>query len=185
MPDDTIIVDDGVSSTLMLRENTEGAAPYDLLPAATGGQIGSGVAIGAGAAVACPDHKVIVLSGDYTRMQDNSALWNLATENLNVLVINYNNKGSTTLEMEMSRVPRGEAQPKSLKMVHITKPEIDYAGMAETMGVPATKATTAEEFYDQFEAAMANNGPNFIDAEIVRILPMLRQMVRPDMFGTG
>ena len=66
MPEDTIVVDDGVLESMTFRENTEGAAPYDLLVAATGGAIGGGVPLGVGAAIACPDRKVIVLSGDYT-----------------------------------------------------------------------------------------------------------------------
>jgi len=178
MPEDTIVVDDGVSESLMFREHTEGAAPHDLLPAATGGQIGSGVPLAAGAAVACPDRKVILLTGDYTLMQGNSALWNLAAQNLDVLVICYNNGGSAALEMELARVRRAEAQKKSLDMVHIRKPHIDYAGMAETMGVPATRVDTAEEFHEQFAQAMQNKGPRFIDAKIVSNLPMLVKMVR-------
>jgi len=180
MPENTIVVDDGVSETIMFREHTEGAAPHDLLPAPTGGQIGSGVPIAAGAAVACPDRKVILLSGDYTLMQCSSALWNLAAQNLDVLVICYNNGGSAALEMELGRVRRAEAQEKSLSMVHIRKPPIGYGAMAESMGVPATSASTAEEFHEQFGDAMQNKGPRFIDAKIVSNLPMLMKMVRGD-----
>ena len=178
MPENTIVVDDGVLSTLNLRENTEGAAPFDLLPAATGGQIGSGVPIAAGAAVACPDRKVILLSGDYTLMQCSSALWNLAAQNLDVLVVNYNNGGSGALEMELARVRRGEAQAKSLKMVHIREPYIDYAEMAHSMGVPSTVANTAEEFHEQFANAMQNKGPHFIDAKVESMAPMMVAMMR-------
>ena len=178
MPENTIVVDDGVLSTLNFRENTEGAAPFDLLPAATGGQIGSGVPIAAGAAVACPDRKVLLLSGDYTLMQCSSALWNLAAQNLDVLVVNYNNAGSGALEMELARVRRGEAKEKSLKMVHIREPEIDYAAMSRSMGVPATVANTAEEFHEQFAAAMDNKGPHFIDAKFESITPMMVAMMR-------
>jgi len=178
MPEDTIVVDDGVLSTLNFRENTEGAAPFDLLPAATGGQIGSGVPIAAGAAVACPDRKVLLLSGDYTLMQCSSALWNLAAQNLDVLVVNYNNAGSGALEMELARVRRGDAQDKSLAMVHIRAPYIEYADMAQSMGVPATVANTAEEFHEQFAAAMENKGPRFIDAKFEPLTPMMVDMMR-------
>ena len=178
MPADTIVVDDGVLSTMNLRENTEGAAPHDLLPAATGGQIGSGVPIAAGAAVACPDNKVLLLTGDYTLMQCGSALWNLAAQNLDVLVVNYNNAGSGALEMELARVRRGDAQDKSLAMVHMRAPYIDYAEMAHSMGVPATVANTAEEFHEQFAAAMENKGPRFIDAKFESITPVMVDMMR-------
>jgi len=178
MPADSIVVDDGVLSTLNFRENTEGAEPFDLLPAATGGQIGSGVPIAAGAAVACPDRKVILLSGDYTLMQGNSALWNLASQNLDVLVVNYNNGGSAALEMELARVRRGDAQDKSLDMVHIRKPHIEYDKMAESMGVPTSVANTTEEFHTQFADAMKTKGPHFIDAKVESMAPMMVAMMR-------
>lgn len=180
MPEDTIVVDDGVAESMMFREHTEGAAPHDLLPAPTGGQIGSGVPLAAGAAVACPNRKVILLTGDYTLMQCSSALWNLAAQELDVLVICYNNGGSAALEMELARVRRAQAKEKSLAMVHIRKPPIDYAGMAETMGVPASKAGTAEEFHEQFAQAIEKKGPHFIDAKILSNLPMMMKMVRGD-----
>ncbi|MFC1830722.1 acetolactate synthase large subunit [Thermodesulfobacteriota bacterium] len=178
MPADTIVVDDGVMSTMMFRENTEGAEPFDLLPAPTGGQIGSGLPIAAGAAVACPDRKVILLSGDYTLMQCNTALWNLAAQNLDVLVVNYNNGGSAALEGELARVRRGEAQEKSLDMVHIRKPYIEYNKMAESMGVPSSIANTAEEFHAQFTDAMKTKGPHFIDAKVESLAPMMVAMHR-------
>jgi thiamine pyrophosphate-dependent acetolactate synthase large subunit-like protein len=35
----------------------------------------------------------------------------------------------------------------------------------EGHGVPATRATTAEEFHQQFEAAMRMKGPHLIEAQ--------------------
>jgi len=39
------------------------------------------------------------------------------------------------------------------------------------MGVPATRATTAEEFHLQFAAAMATKGPRLIEAIVVQQIP--------------
>jgi thiamine pyrophosphate-dependent acetolactate synthase large subunit-like protein len=36
--------------------------------------------------------------------------------------------------------------------------------------VPATRATTAEKFHKQFEAAMSSKGPRLIEAQIVQNL---------------
>ena len=51
-------------------------------------------------------------------------------------------------------------------MLDIGKPDMDFAAMAQGMGVKATRATTAEEFNEQFAAAMAQTGPCLIDAVI-------------------
>jgi thiamine pyrophosphate-dependent acetolactate synthase large subunit-like protein len=45
--------------------------------------------------------------------------------------------------------------------------------MAESMGVPASRAETAEEFHEQFAEAMKTKGPRFIDAKIESIEPLI------------
>ena len=53
-------------------------------------------------------------------------------------------------------------------------------GVTDTfsMGVPATVANTAEEFHEQFAAAMENKGPRFIDAKFESITPVMVDMMR-------
>ena len=55
-----------------------------------------------------------------------------------------------------------------MELLTLPPPPIDYAAMAESMGVPATRASTAEEFHQQFAAAMQKKGPHFIDADILK-----------------
>jgi acetolactate synthase I/II/III large subunit len=45
-----------------------------------------------------------------------------------------------------------------------------FKALTDAQGVPATRATTAEEFHQQFEAAMRTNGPRLIEAQIVQYL---------------
>jgi acetolactate synthase-1/2/3 large subunit len=49
-------------------------------------------------------------------------------------------------------------------MLDISSPDMDFVAMAQGMGVSATRATTAEEFNEQFAQAMAQSGPRLIDA---------------------
>ena len=101
-------------------------------------------------------------------MQGNTALWSMAQHDLDICVVNYNNEGSASLTTELARVRRGDAQPKSIELLRVNHPVIDYAAMAESMGVPATRAETAEEFHEQLATAMKTNGPRFIDANILK-----------------
>jgi thiamine pyrophosphate-dependent acetolactate synthase large subunit-like protein len=55
-------------------------------------------------------------------------------------------------------------------MMHLNNPSLDWVKIAEGQGVPATRATTAEEFHQQFEAAMSTKGPRLIEAQIVQNL---------------
>ena len=43
-------------------------------------------------------------------------------------------------------------------------PSLDFVALATGMGVPATRATTAEELADQLRTALAEPGPHLIDA---------------------
>jgi len=57
-----------------------------------------------------------------------------------------------------------------LSMLHLDNPSIDWVKLAVAQGVPATRAKTAEEFHQQFEAAMGSKGPHLIEANIVQNL---------------
>jgi len=162
-----------MAENFMLAKLLEGASPFEFMGACPGGAIGAGPPVACGAAVACPDRKVIVLEGDFSLMQGNTALWSMAQHNLDICVVNYNNGGSASLTTELARVRKGEAQEKSLDLLKIRGPFIDYAAMAESMGVPATRAETAEEFHAQFGKAMKKKGPHFIDAKIESIEPII------------
>ena len=89
--------------------------------------------------------------------------------------------GLEVLETGALRVRRGDAQEKSLDMLKIRKPDIDYVKMSESMGVPASRATSAEEFHQQFSAAMAKKGPHFIDAHVDSIAPATIKMIRENL----
>lgn len=178
MPDHAIVLDEAMAENFMFPKFIEGAPPFDFMGACPGGAIGDGPPVACGAAIACPDRKVIVLQGDFSLMQGNTALWSMAQHNLDICVVNYNNAGSGSLTTELARVRRGEAQPKSLELLKIREPEIDYATMAESMGVPASRAETAEEFHAQFGEAMEKKGPHFIDAKIESVEPMIVAMHR-------
>ena len=181
MPENSIVVDDSQMEGFGYVAGTLGAAPHDYLMSCTGGAIGSGVSMAAGAAVACPDRQVICLEGDFSFMLGPQALWSMANQNANVCVINYNNGGSASLEMELARVRPGEASQKSLDMLKIRKPYIDYLQLAGSMGVTATRATTAEEFHDQFKAAMEAKGPHVIDAQIVSNVDATIKLIRDNL----
>ena len=60
------------------------------------------------------------------------------------------------LEMEFGRTGArgGIPGPSAASMLDISNPDMDFVAMAQGMGVSATRATTAEEFNEQFAQAM-------------------------------
>jgi acetolactate synthase-1/2/3 large subunit len=56
-------------------------------------------------------------------------------------------------------------------MLDLSRPDLDFVALARGMGVPATRATTAEEFDLQLAEAMGQPGPRLIEAMVVQRMP--------------
>jgi acetolactate synthase-1/2/3 large subunit len=165
MPENTVVVDESNTSGIAIAPLTAAAQPHDWLNL-SGGAIGWGLPAAVGAAIACPDRKVLSLEADGSAMYTLQALWTMARENLDVTVVIFNNRKYAILELEFSRTGArgGTPGPKAASTLHIGDPDLDFVALAQGMGVEASRATTAEEFNEQFEAAMAAKGPRLIDA---------------------
>jgi len=170
LPENAILLDEGGTNGGPVYEATEGARAHDLLKAVNGGAIGHGPPLALGAAVACPDRKTVLLQGDGCGMYTEQALWSMAREKVDVTVILLKNEEYGILEIELARVREGDANAKMQTLMRLDNPSLDWLKIAEGHGVPATRATTAEEFHKQFEAAMSRKGPHLIEAVVVENL---------------
>jgi acetolactate synthase I/II/III large subunit len=162
LPEGAIVSDEAATCGLPVQVHTATGAPHDHL-ALTGGSIGQGIPVGTGAAVACPDRKVVCLQGDGGGMYTLQALWTQARERLDVTNVIYANHAYSILNVEMMRVGAENPGPKALSMFDLRNPELNWASLAEGMGVEASRARTAEEFAAQFGSAMRGKGPRLIE----------------------
>jgi acetolactate synthase-1/2/3 large subunit len=132
----------------------------------TGGSIGQGLPVAVGAAIACPDRKVIAIEGDGSGMYTAQALWTMARENLDVLTIIIANRRYAILDIEMRRAGVNEIGPRADAMIDISRPEVQWTSIARGMGVDAARAETVEDFQKQLRAALKECGPKLIEAVI-------------------
>ena len=165
MPDQAIVVDEAVSSGRDFFRVTHGAAPHDFLQL-TGGAIGIGLPLAAGAAIACPDRKVIALQADGSGMYTVQALWTHAREALDIVTVIFANQRYNILHQELANVGAGLPGRNAHAMLDLTEPTLDWVGLARAMGVEAAPATTAEEFNRLFAGAVSGKGPFLIEARI-------------------
>ncbi len=167
LPEDAIVVDEAITTGMAIGPATVTARRHDWLNL-TGGSIGWGLPGAVGAAVACPDRKVVCLEGDGSAMYTIQALWTMARENLDVLVVIFNNRKYSILEMEFAQTGArdGTPGPKAGSTLDIGSPDMDFAAVAQGMGVTASRATSTDEFNEQMARAMAGSGPHLIDAII-------------------
>ncbi|HKN52202.1 MAG TPA: acetolactate synthase large subunit, partial [Amycolatopsis sp.] len=165
LPDNAIIADEANTSGLLLPAATAGAPRHDVLTL-TGGAIGYGMPVATGAAIAAPDRPVLNLQSDGSALYTISALWTQARENLNVTTVLLNNRAYAILRLELQRVGAASGGPKANDLLDLSRPDMDFVKIAEGLGVPATRATTAEELAEQLQRAFAEPGPHLIDAAV-------------------
>ena len=91
------------------------------------------------------------------------ALWTMAREQLNVCTVIFANRKYQILRVELARVGAQSMTAKTLEMLDLSNPDLDFVKLSESMGVKATRSTTADEFNQQFEAAMKEQGPRLIE----------------------
>jgi acetolactate synthase-1/2/3 large subunit len=169
LPEGAIVSDEGNTSGLFAAGHTAGAPPHDWL-CLTGGAIGQGLPVALGAAVAAPDRKVVALQADGSAMYTLQAWWTMAREDLDVTTVLFNNSSYAVLNMELDRVGATAGGDKAKAMLDLHRPDLDFVALATGMGVPATRATTCEDFVDQLTAAFASRGPRVIEAVVPSIL---------------
>ena len=164
LPEGAIIVDDGATSGIGPYIACGTAAPHDYL-ALTGGSIGIGLPMGVGAAVACPDRKVVVLEGDGSGMYTAQALWTQARERLDVVNIVFANRSYAILNLEMQRVGADPGK-QARAMLSLDDPAINWTTLAQSMGVEASRAETLTELRAQLSSAMNVRGPRLIEVVV-------------------
>lgn len=169
LPDGAIVSDEGATNSLGPGLALANARPHDHL-SLTGGSIGQGLPVAGGAAVACPDRKVVCLHGDGGAMYTVQSLWTQARENLDVTTVIFSNRAYAILRVELARTGAkellAEGDTKALSMFDLSNPDIDWVSLARGMGVEAVRVETVEDFSAAFADAMRQSGPRLIEAVI-------------------
>ena len=128
-----------------------------------GGSIGFSTPVATGAALACPERRVICMTGDGSAMYTIQSLWTQAREGLDVTTIIFANRAYEILRTEYANMGFGEMGPKAQAMIDIDRPTIDWVAMAKGMGVPGVSVTTSEDFFRALTNSCAEPGPMLIE----------------------
>ena len=162
LPENGIVVDESMTSGRGILAATSGLVPHDFL-ANTGGSIGIAMPLALGAAVACPDRKVLCLSADGSGMYTLQALWSMAREGLNVTNVIFSNRAYNVLKREFLNLGVGEPGLVASKLFSIGSPDLDWVSLAQGMGVPALRANSMEELGKALLRGFQTAGPNLIE----------------------
>jgi acetolactate synthase-1/2/3 large subunit len=163
LPEEAIVSDEGNTAGFFLPAATASAPAHDWLCLA-GGAIGQGLPVATGAAVACPDRKVLSIEADGSAMYTPQALWTQAREGLDVTTVILNNGSYAVLNLELDRVGADGSGMAARELLDLGRPDLDFVSLARGMGVPASRAHSAEELASQLETALATPGPVVVEA---------------------
>ena len=162
LPENAILVDESLTTGRETLGLTAGARPHDVLQN-MGGSIGFGTPVATGAALACPDRRVVCMVGDGSAMYTIQSLWTQARENLNVTTIIFANNAYQILKTEYANMGFGKPGPQASSMIEIDRPRIDWVAMGKSMGCPAVRVDNAGDFYRSMARSNDEPGPMLIE----------------------
>jgi acetolactate synthase-1/2/3 large subunit len=165
LPENAIVVDESMTSGRGMMAATRGAPPHDWL-ANTGGSIGIAMPLAVGAAVACPDRRVLCLSADGSGMYTLQALWTMAREGLKITTVVFANRDYAVLKREFSYLGVGDPGQRALDMFEIGRPDLDWVRLAKGMGVPARRVDSLEGFAGALREGFESQGPSLIEVPL-------------------
>jgi acetolactate synthase-1/2/3 large subunit len=165
LSENAIVVDESMTSGRGMMAATRGAPPHDWL-GNTGGSIGIALPLAVGAAVACPDRRVLCLSADGSGMYTLQALWTMAREGLKVTTVVFANRSYAVLKREFSYLGGGDPGRRALDMFEIGRPDLDWVHLAKGMGVPGTRVNSLDGFAKALREGFASEGPTLIEVPL-------------------
>lgn len=162
IPQDAIVVDEAISSGRSIPGQTQQSRPHDWLTS-MGGSIGYGLPVAVGAALACPQRKVIALEGDGSAMYTLQALWTMARESLDITIVVFANRAYRILRGEFDNVGAGAPGQRAIDMLTLDRPALDWRALARGHGVESGQVSDLGGFARELQRGLACEGPYLIE----------------------
>jgi len=158
MPDDAIVVDEGLTSGRQLLSLRPHRERYGYHALASGG-IGWGVPASVGVSLANPQRPVVCFSGDGSAMYSIQALWTAAHHKLPLNVVICNNGGYRIIKQRLLAF-HGDDHYVGMDFVD---PPVDFSGMAKSLGLEAMRITDPAELKPKLTDAFKRPGAKLIE----------------------
>ncbi len=165
LPEGAILSDESGTGGAGHYPFSANAVPHDCLFLA-GGSIGQGLPVALGAAVACPDRKILCLEADGSGMYTLQALWSMAREKCDVTAVIFSNRRYGILMRSLGQYGISGLPNRVPDLFDLSNPDLDWAQLARGMGVEGHACDTADAFNRIFEDCMRRKGPHLIEAVI-------------------
>ncbi len=168
MPNDTIVVDESVSHSLMLRKFLNFTRPESYFTASNGA-LGWGLAAAAGIQLARPDRHVLAVVGDGASLYGIQSLWTMVEYNLPVVIVILNNHGYNILKSLTQGLYPGHLDTTPGLNVH----HVDFTRVAEGFGLLAHQVDEPSDLEAALATAWSSVKPYLLDVHVDPQIPTL------------
>ncbi len=161
LPPDAIVVEEALTSSTSLPGFLELRDRRSYYGLASGG-LGFGVPGAVGISLAQPGRPVVAVIGDGSSMYGVQALWTAAHLKLPITYVIANNRSYRILK---ERLVSMRATDRFTGM-DLRDPEIDFTGLARSLGIPAERVTEPQGIVPALRAALQAGGPRLIEVMV-------------------
>jgi benzoylformate decarboxylase len=161
LPADAVVVEEALTSANALPQFLELRDRHSFYGLASGG-LGFGLAGAIGVSLALPERPLAAIIGDGSAMYGIQALWTAAHLGLPITYVIANNRSYRILKERLISM-RGTDRFVGMDL---RDPEIDYAGLAQSMGVTARRIVDPQDFAPALRAAMASGAPRLLEVMV-------------------
>jgi acetolactate synthase-1/2/3 large subunit len=161
-PEGAIVVDEALTTSAPYWAAATGAPAHTAITL-TGGAIGQGLPSATGAALACPDRRVIAYQADGSGLYTAQSLWTMARESLDVTVVVCANRRYRILQAEQRRDGVTEPGPASRTFTELDGPAVDWVSLARAYGVSGVQVDSVEGMARELTVALREPGPRLLE----------------------
>jgi len=161
LPPDAIVVEEALTSSTSLPGFLQLRDRRGFYGLASGG-LGFGLAGAVGISLAQPGRPVVAIIGDGSAMYGVQALWTAAHLKLPVTYVIANNRSYRILK---ERLVSMRATDRFTGM-DLRDPDIDFTGLARSLGVPAERVTDPQGIAPALRAALQAGAPRLIEVMV-------------------
>ncbi|WP_164102836.1 thiamine pyrophosphate-binding protein [Candidatus Laterigemmans baculatus] len=177
VPADVVLFDEALTNSPALTRYCTPTDPGSFFQT-RGGSLGVGIPGAIGVKLAMPKRTVIGVTGDGGAMYTIQALWSAARHNVDAKFIVCNNRSYRLLQLNIQQYWRENAIPPHdfPLSFDLSKPDIRFAEMAQTMGVPGIRIERQEQIAPAIRQALEHQGPFLLEV-------IIEGDIHPEMIG--
>jgi benzoylformate decarboxylase len=163
-PGDLVIFDEALTASPALTRHLPPRRPGSYFQT-RGGSLGIGIPGAIGAKIARPEAEVIAFTGDGGSMYTIQALWTAARYGVAAKFVICNNGRYHLLDANIEQYWRERGIPAHAwpDSFDLSRPEIDFPGLAASLGVGALRVEKPAQAEPAIKRLLADDGPFLID----------------------